>query len=63
MCCRCVNDLLVLCRLVSSSPLPSSEGTVGRPAMSSEHPSVQQVFQVLKDHLEAMERLHAQLKR
>lgn len=31
--------------------------------MSADHPSVQQAFSVLKDHLEAIEKLQAQLKR
>lgn len=31
--------------------------------MSVDHPSVQQAFHVLKDHLEAIERLQGQLKR
>lgn len=31
--------------------------------MNMDHPSVQQAFHVLKDHLEAIERLQAQLKR
>jgi hypothetical protein len=59
----CCDVFLVLmcCRLVASSPLPSSNGLGS--SMSADHPSVQQAFSVLKDHLEAIEKLQAQLKR
>jgi len=53
----------ICCRLVSSSPLPMVDGGGGGGVMSVDHPSVQQAFHVLKDHLEAIERLHSQLKR
>ena len=52
-----------LCRLVASAPLPSIDGAAGCPVMSTDHPSMQQAFHVLKDHAEAVECLQAQLKR
>lgn len=41
--------------------MPSSNGQGSN--MSVDHPSVQQAFSVLRDHLEAIEKLQAQLKR
>lgn len=50
-------------RLVSSSPMPGAGDGAAMPVMSMEHPSVQQAFHVLKDHMEAIAKLQAQLKR
>jgi hypothetical protein len=50
-------------RLVSSSPMPGAGDGAAMPVMSMEHPSVQQAFHVLKDHMDAIGKLQAQLKR
>lgn len=42
--------------------MPRGDGAA-IPVMSMDHPSVQQAFNVLKDHLEAIDKLQAQLKR
>lgn len=55
--------LLPTQRLVSSSPMPGAGDGAGMPVMSMEHPSVQQAFHVLKDHMDAIGKLQAQLKR
>lgn len=59
----CLFPLSPTHRLVSSSPMPGASDGAAMPVMSMQHPSVQQAFHVLKDHMEAIAKLQAQLKR